>query len=644
MINKFPAPIRFIFQTYLYGLFFFSFLRGLLLLLNSSSAADIPSSVIAYSFLTGWQFDTVINGYGLALPLVIYFILSFFQKQNKLVNKIVFGFLIFYYSFCLFILCADIPWFEHQQTRLTVAAMQWTNTPGMMLRFVFEDPRNYPFLALLVILIYGFYKVLKSARDKSFKETAVSYNFYKSTLIYILFLLLTFIAIRGRVALKSPIRWGTAFVSEYNLTNQLGLNPVYTFLQSWLDKMNPGNKHLAFMDDAKAINIVQHYYGIQSDSKSDSPIKRIIIPVGKQKRYNVVVVIMESMTGYNMQYCGNSENLTPELNTLFNNSLSFTKFYSDGIHTFNGIYSSLFGMPSLPNRHHLKDLNNQQEYGGIARALNKNNYQTIYFTSHDEQFDNAGGFLASNGFTKIMSQKDYAMNEVLNALGIPDHVLFNESIKNLNTLYINHRPFFAAILTASNHGPYEIPPGISFKPRSKDIRKQLVEYADWSVGQLIQSCKKQPWFDSTIFIFTGDHGAVVGDKDVNLSYHRVPLIVYAPSVFTPSTCDSLGGQVDIFPTIMGILNLPYTNNSFGIDLLKESREFITFSYDDNYGSFSKYDYFINRKDNRRLYLINSEAKECREVKNPERMDSMQNFTQAVFQTHQWMLEKRLLNK
>ena len=322
MINKFPAPIRFIFQTYLYGLFFFSFLRGLLFLLNSSSASDIPSSVIAYSFLTGWQFDTVINGYGLALPLVVYFILSFFQKQNKLVNKIVFGFLLFYYSFCLFILCADIPWFEHQQTRLTVAAMQWTNTPGMMLRFVFEDPRNYPFLALLVILIYGYYKVLKSAREKSFNATAVSYNFYKSTFIYILFLLLTFIAIRGRVALKSPIRWGTAFVSEYNLTNQLGLNPVYTFLQSWLDKMNPGNKHLTFMDDAKAINIVQRYYGIQSESKNDSPLKRIIIPVGKQKRYNVVVVIMESMTGYNMQYCGNTENLTPELNTLFNNSLT----------------------------------------------------------------------------------------------------------------------------------------------------------------------------------------------------------------------------------------------------------------------------------------------------------------------------------
>jgi phosphoglycerol transferase MdoB-like AlkP superfamily enzyme len=644
MLKKFPAPIRFIFLTYFCGLLFFSFFRLILFLLNINSAADIPSSVIAYSFVTGWKFDTVINGYGLALSLVVYFLLSFSQKQNKLVNKIVFGFLIFFYSFCFFILSADIPWFEHQQTRLTVAAMQWTNTPGMMLRFVFEDPRNYPYLILLGILIYGFYRILRRIHKKSFEPNTISYNLYKSTIIYIFFMLLTFIAIRGRVALKSPIRWGTAFVSEYNFTNQLGLNPVYTFLQSWLDKMNATNRHLTLMEDAKAISIVQQYYGLKSASIGDSPIKRIITPTGNPKPFNVIVVLMESMTSYNLEYFGNKENLTPELNTLFNNSLSFTRFYSDGIHTFNGIYSSLFGTPSLPNKHHLKDLNNQQEYGGLARTLDKNKYQTIFFTSHDEQFDNAGGFLASNGFSKIVSQKDYENSQVLNALGIPDHILFSEAVKNLKVLYNNRQPFFAAILTASNHGPYEIPPGISFKPRSKDIRKQLVEYADWSVGQFIQSCRQQPWFDSTIFLFTGDHGAVVDDKDANLSYHHVPLIVFAPSVFNPATCDSLGGQVDIFPTVMGMLNLPYTNNSFGIDLLKERRAFITFSYDENYGAFSRYDYFINRKGNRRLYQINSEGKDSREINNQERMDSMQNFTHAVFQTHQWMLENRLVNK
>ena len=397
------------------------------------------------------------------------------------------------------------------------------------------------------------------------------------------------------------------------------------------------------MEQNKAFSIVQHYFGIDTVEPSNSPVARNIITTGPGHNYNIVLVLMESMSCYNMKAFGNHERLTPVIDDLYQRSLSFSNFYSDGIHTFCGLYSSLFGMPSSPNKHHMKDLINQQQYGGLAKTLASKNYQTIFFTTHDEQFDNMGGFLAPNGFQKIISQKDYSSDKVINTLGVPDHILFEEVVNIINKLHKKKQPIFASILTGSNHGPYEIPSGISFTPHSTDVRLQVIEYADWSIGQFLESCKNQPWFDSTIFLFTGDHGRIIGDMDMYLTFHHIPLIIYAPQIISPTINENLGGQVDIYPVVMGLLNQPYTNNSFGMDIRKQNRTFISFSYDDEYGSFSDHDFYINRRMNPALYLINDEAKFSKIITNPERSDSMLNFAKAIFQTHQWMIENQQMN-
>jgi phosphoglycerol transferase MdoB-like AlkP superfamily enzyme len=644
MFKKIPASLRFLIQVYLCGIIFFTFLRIILVLFNLKAISEIPFSEIIYSFLIGFRFDTVISGYILAIPLVIFFITSLFRKNLNLINQFVFIFLIIFYSFCLLIICSDIPWFEHQQTRLTVSALQWSNTPGMMLSFIFTDLHNYFFLALLIILIIILFFSLKKLYKINFRKETNFINPFKSVIFYLISFLLIIIATRGRIAFKSPIRWGTAFISNNNFTNQLGLNPVYTLIQSWLDSKNSGSKHLSLIDDAKAISTVQNYLGINNPIKDKSPLLRRIFPSGKPKKYNVIIVLMESMTSYNLKHFGNIENITPELNQLFDSSLSFSNFYSDGIHTFNGIYSSLFGVPSLPNEHHLKDLINQQQYGGLAQSLLNQNYQTIFFTSHDEQFDNLGGFLVSNGYQNIISEKDYDSQKVLNVLGIPDHILFEEVVERIEYLHTDNKSFYATILTSSNHGPYQIPPGIDFKPHSSDIKNQLVEYSDWSIKHFIQLSRQQPWFDSTIFIFTGDHGAYIDAKDVFLTLHHVPLIIYAPRIISPEIKENLGGQVDIFPTVMGILQLPYSNNSFGIDLRNYQREYVTFSYDETYGAFGKMDYWVHSHEKEWHCMIDTDAKNCIEISQPNREDSMALFTRSVFQTHQWMIEKRLINE
>jgi phosphoglycerol transferase MdoB-like AlkP superfamily enzyme len=472
-------------------------------------------------------------------------------------------------------------------------------------------------------------------------------NYPITTITYVLFILLALLGIRGRVAIKSPIRWGTAFFSQYNFANQVGLNPVYTFMRSWLDAQNENNSRIHFMDEKKAIENVRGYYGM--DASTDSPIANFISANGDYKKYNIVLVLMESMSAKNLTHFGNENHLTPNLDSLFDSGISFSNFYSDGNHTFNGIYSSLFGFPSLPLKHSLKNMENQQPYGGIAKTLLLKKYETIFFTTHDEQFDNMSGFLLPNGFETLVSQKDYSSDKIISTLGVPDHVQFDEVVKRVSQIHASGKQFFAGVMTASNHSPYIMPKnlpadrhGIPFKAHSSKDKTQMIEYADWAIGYFLNECKKQAWFDSTIFIFTGDHGNLIDGFEHYTAYHNIPFIIYAPKIFSPKVIDKLGGQIDIYPTVMSLLNLSFMNNSFGIDLFHDSRNFLPFTYDGELCCTDGKNIFVLNRTQESFYKISEDGKSISPSVNPALSDSMKVYSESIMQTLQWMIEKRMM--
>src|SRR5207302_2024556 len=115
----------------------------------------------------------------------------------------------------------------------------------------------------------------------------------------------------------------------------------------------------------------------------------------------------------------------------------------------------------------------------------------------------------------------------------------DEVVKRLSAIHQTGKPFFSAIMTASNHGPYIMPESIPFKAHSPDMRTQMTEYADWAISYFLDACKKQPWFDSTIFVFTGDHGNLIPGFEHYLAYHHIPLIIYAPKIYSPQLIEKL---------------------------------------------------------------------------------------------------------
>ena len=271
-------------------------------------------------------------------------------------------------------------------------------------------------------------------------------------------------------------------------------------------------------------------------------------------------------------------------------------------------------------------------------------YKNIYFTTHDGQFDNVEGFLRANHFDSIISKKDYPSDKINTTLGVSDDYLFEFSIPIINKLSKKSSPFFITFMTSSDHGPYYIPD--YFSPKNIEVKDQIVEYADWSLKKFINLAKKEPWYENTLFVFVADHGSPIdGTYEIPLSYTHTPLIFYNPSIIKEQkSYSTMAGQIDVFPTTMGILKLSYTNNTLGIDLLKEQRPYIFFNGDDKYGVIDNEWLLLVRNDNTyKLYKHQSRDTKDHSKEHPEIIYKMKNYGASNLQTYQYMILNGLLD-
>ena len=601
MKKLFPAIIIQFLKIYLLTLVFFALFR-LLLFISEISRIDnsVQVSDIFLSFFMGIRFDTVIICYILILPYVILSLISFFTKEFRWLYKTVYLYIFILFSIAFIICSIDIPYFNQFFSRLTITALEWIDSPVFVFKMIVQEPRYWLYFIPLVIVLFVFYKILR----KIFFKISCTYNgsVYLNIVFFLLFLGLMILGIRGRIEKKSPIRIGTAYFSNNAFLNQLGLNPNFTLIRSYLDSKKDEYKTVKLMDDKEAVKNVQQYLNIPVANVNNPIQRQVNFDSSEAKKYNVVLVMMESMSAAKMKRHGNINNLTPFLDSLANQGYYFENTYTSGIHTYNGVFSTLFSYPALFRQHPMKQ-SSMLKYHGIFSTLKEKGYSTIYFTTHDGQFDNIEGFLKENDCERVVSESDYPSDKVKTTLGVPDDYMFEYSIPVLNELSKNEKPFIAAFMTASDHGPYYLPE--YFKPLNKSIENQMVEYADFSLKKFIQLSSTQKWFKNTFFVFIADHGSPIdATYEMSLDYNHSPLIFYAPFIIKENKVfENVAGQIDVFPSIMGLLKLPYQNNTLGINLFNETRPYIFFSADDKFGVIDKEWFLTVRDDGSNTYSI-----------------------------------------
>ena len=669
-MKKTPVFVKITVKLYLLLIAIYFAFRVALLLLNLDRVGETSFGEVFQAFVMGVRFDIVTIGFVIAIPTIILTIFSFFGKKIRIFEQIYTWVLTVCFTITFGICAADIPYFDQFFDRFNITAFEWmaTGDSVFVFKMIWEEPTYIlmmlPVLACGFIFWYFTNRIFKNSKDWE------SVNYVRYGFATVLLWGLVFIGMRGRLNEKSPIMVGTAYFGNNAMLNQLGLNPNFTLARSWLDAKDPDNQKVRFMSDDAAIAMVQKNLGIENPDP-EFPIARIgdfsTTPIGSGRNdesaypsfrlkrsgtekspstesepsdYNVIVVIMEGMSYNKTAHGGNTRNLTPFLDSLMDNSLSFSNCYTSGTHTYCGIYTTFTSYPVIFRNHALKRIPVLQ-YDGIASTLQKNGYQTAYFTTHDKEFDNVAGFLSQNGVERIISQADYPISEVKTTLGVPDDYMFRYSMGVFDEMASKDRPFFAAMMTASDHGPYYLPD--YFEPRSTEIKYQITEYADWSLRRFVELASEKPWFDNTLFVFVADHGASMDSRySIPLSYFHTPLVFYMPKNLQPVENKSIASQMDLFPTVMGILGKSYVNNSLGIDLLSESRRYAYFMGDDKYGVIDGEWLFINKPSEEQVGLYRYVEKEKKNYvyEYPEIAKEMQNYGESAWQVSEYQQDKK----
>ncbi|HWI41379.1 MAG TPA: LTA synthase family protein, partial [Verrucomicrobiae bacterium] len=296
-------------------------------------------------------------------------------------------------------------------------------------------------------------------------------------------------------------------------------------------------------------------------------IERRVTGRGGEQRKNVIVVVEESMSGEYLASFGNRDHLTPNLDRLAKESLFFTHLYATGTRTVRGLEAITLSIPPLPGTSLIKRPDN----GGFfswGSVMREKGYETSFVYAGYGYFDNMNAFFAGNGFD-IVDRASFAPSEVTfsNAWGVCDEDLFGKVIQVSRDSWKRGKPFFTMVMTTSNHRPYTYPKGkIDIPP--KHGRKGGVKYADYAIGRFIESARREPWFDDTVFVFVADHCASsAGKVALPVKRYEIPLLVYAPKMVRPAVVDTMMSQVDIAPTVLGLLNFGYRSRFLGRDVL-----------------------------------------------------------------------------
>ena len=259
----------------------------------------------------------------------------------------------------------------------------------------------------------------------------------------------------------------------------------------------------------------------------------------------------------------------------------------------------------------------------------------------ESQYDNMNAFFRTNGFDEIFSQENYPSEKVVNGFGVQDDFLYDYALNHLKKQSAQTSPFFAVLLSISNHPPYVIPS--YFQPKSKNIEEQIVEYADWSIRQFIHKASQQPWFDNTIFVLLGDHGKLVGNPDSEMpqSYNHIPLMFYAPALLTAEEKENFGGQIDVAPTLLGMLRINYIQNNLGIDLLKEERPCMFFSADNMLGVKDTKHFYIYDTESKQEFNYNIHNGTLSPATANTTFDSLKTYAFSMLQTTEYLIRKQL---
>ena len=556
-----------------------SFITRFILLIKSWQNLDLNPLYLLGVFIIGLFYDLVVYSF-FAIPVALYCWLmkdSWYQKKWQRIPL----FILFFLITLILVLnaCAEIVFWDEFNVRFNFIAVDYLIYTTEVLGNIWES-YNVPLIIAAVLL--GVVLILFLVRKKITASQQVSMRFGKRTFFFLVFMLFP---VAGYFLVNNRIK----NTSNNNYINELGGNGIYEFGTAfWNNEIDYNRFYLTRSDTANMAvlrnmlqapnaSFVADTLSIERQIKNDSPAHK----------WNVVLISVESLSGDYLKRFGSKENITPYLDSLIPHGLWFEQFYASGTRTVRGLEALSLAIPPTPGQSIVRRPDNDDMFT-MGSVLKGKGYDCHYIYGGNSFFDNMGKFFSNSSYT-VLDQRDIPDSLVhhTTAWGVDDGAAFDFTLQRCDKSFAAGKLFFNHIMTVSNHRPYTYPDGLIDIPPSTQSIAGAVKYTDYAINKFIKGAQHKPWFNNTLFVIVADHcSKSAGKTDLPVNRYHIPCLIYAPQLIKPMVEERLVSQIDLAPTVLGLMNLDYTSRFFGYDIYQlapgKERAFISTYQDMGY--------------------------------------------------------------
>ncbi len=548
---------------------FFVFARLFFLAVQFHSTFQETVGGVAASFWNGSRLDISTIGYYLLIP-VLFAIPSLYFNGNwyKLFMR--------WYTYLLIVFSASIVvvdsnLYSYWGFRMDYTPMLYLKTPGEAMASATTSEISLSFLAIITVSAF-FIFFYKRVIDKLF-DSLGRMRFWPLGIVGLLLLWgALIIPIRGGFGV-APINAGSVYFSNKMFLNHAAVNAVWNVGTSAFTSKPVKNPYI-FGDNAEAESIVDSLIAKRGDTRK----------VLNTCRPNIMILALESFSGYVIGPMGGDSLVTPNFNRYVREGLFFSEFYASGTRTDKAMPSILDGYPAQPAQSIIKEPKKSQSLPSIVKILIEEGYRSSFWYGGEIDFANFNSFVIGSGFQSVITKDNFNPKDYNSKWGVHDHILFS-ALKD--SLELIREPFLNVVLTLSSHEPFDVPMDPVFAGTDNMTRyKNSVYYADKALGEFLDWAKKTDWWQNTLIILVADHcGRVSEDQPVfTQELFKIPMLWIGGALESKgTTINKTGGQVDIPVTLLNQLGIAGTF-PFAKDLLsEESNSFAFYVYNEGFG-------------------------------------------------------------
>ncbi len=524
------------------------------------SLADLP-----HAFAAGFLLDAVAGLY-LCLPFALWiWLMPARWYASRIGRAIVYlGFALAVFGL-LYLIAAEYFFFDEFNARFNYTAVEYLIYPTEVIGNIRD---SYPVDTVLSLCALGGLAIAWLLRRRIARGFANPVHFGRRSLVTAALVLAT-LASAWAISLES-----IQSAQENRIADEVAANGVYSFFSALRNARIDYERYYATLPEAEAATRVRRLLQqtntrwLAAPDAPGNPLARAVdnSDLGAPRKLHVIFLFQESMGAEFVGSLG-GKGWTPNIDRIAAESLSFTHMYASGTRTVRGMEALTTSLAPVPPESVVKRSGNENLFN-LSTIMRKQGWSPTFIYGGYGTFDDMNSYYRANGW-RVIDRTDMPKPKFATIWGIADEELFDNALEEFDRQVASGERIFSLVMSTSNHKPYLFPEGIPGIKAKGGGREAGVRYSDYAIGRFFDQLQKKPWYKDTVLVIAGDHGArVYGRAQIPVSNYTIPFVVHAPGMIAAQRVDTLVSQVDIGPTVLGLLRLNYESWLPGRDILR----------------------------------------------------------------------------